>query len=206
MTRAGAGPIPPGVTHPDPLARFLDARARAIAAGAPFEGAAAVLASATPDAAPSVRWVLVKEVDADGFHVYTSYESRKARELDANPRAALAMHWPEIGEQFRIEGPVHRASGARSDAYFASRPRDSQLGAWASPQSRPIASREALLERVAEVRARFGDGPIPRPPSWGGLVVRPERIEHWIEGAARLHDRWRFERAADGWKMERLAP
>ncbi|MBX3273606.1 MAG: pyridoxamine 5'-phosphate oxidase [Sandaracinaceae bacterium] len=190
----------------DPIARFLDARSRAVAAGARLDGAAAVLATATPDGAPSVRWVLVKEAGEEGFFVYTSYESRKAAELEANPRAALAMHWPEIGEQFRVEGPVRRAPAAVSDAYFASRPRESQLGAWASPQSQPIASRAVLLERVRELEARFRDGPVPRPPSWGGYVVSPLRIEHWIEGAGRLHDRAVFERDAGGWKMHRLAP
>lgn len=192
---------------PDPIARFLDARARAVAAGAPFDATAAVLATASPEAVPSVRFVLVKDVGPEGFFVYTSYESRKAAELERNPRAALAMHWPEIGEQFRVEGPVRRASAAQSDAYFATRPRESQLGAWASPQSQPIASREALMDRVAAIEERFGDGPVPRPPTWGGYAVVPERIEHWVNGAARLHDRWVFERGGDGlWKMQRLAP
>ncbi|MEZ4337145.1 MAG: pyridoxamine 5'-phosphate oxidase [Sandaracinaceae bacterium] len=192
---------------PDPIARFLDARDRAVRAGAGFDGTAAVLATASPEGAPSVRWVLVKEVEPGGFFVYTSYDSRKGVELDLNPRASLAMHWPEIGEQFRIEGPVRRASAERSDAYFAGRPRDSQIGAWASPQSQPIASREALMARVDEISTRFGDEPVPRPPTWGGYVLVPERVEHWINGDARLHDRWVFERVDDGgWKMQRLAP
>ncbi|MCB9593177.1 MAG: pyridoxamine 5'-phosphate oxidase [Sandaracinaceae bacterium] len=199
--------MPGLVNETDPIALFLDARARAVAAGSPFDGTAAVLATASLDAAPSVRWVLVKEVGPEGFHVYTSYGSRKAAELEQNPRAALAMHWPEIGEQYRVEGPVERASAERSDAYFASRPRESQIGAWASPQSQPIASRDDLLARVRELEARFEGSPVPRPPEWGGFVLRPLRIERWVNGAARLHDRWVFERQGDGpWKVSRLAP
>jgi len=194
------------VPDPDPIARFLDSRRRAVEAGAGFGGTAAVLATATPDGAPSVRWVLVKEVGEDGLCVYTNYGSRKAAELDANPRAALAMHWPEIEEQFRFEGPVVRASAERSDAYFASRPRESQLGAWASPQSEPIASREALEARLVEARDRFEGADVPRPEGWGGYLLRPERIERWVSREARLHDRWVYVRDADGWKVQRLAP
>lgn len=195
-----------GVSDPDPIARFLDSRRRAVDAGAGFDGTAAVIATATPGGAPSVRWVLIKEVSEAGFFVYTNYGSRKAAELDANPRAALAMHWPEIEEQYRVEGPVTRATAERSDAYFASRPRDSQLGAWASPQSEPIASREALEARLEEARARFEGRAVPRPEGWGGYVVRPERVERWVSREARLHDRWVYVREGDAWKVERLAP
>ncbi|MGE0790984.1 MAG: pyridoxamine 5'-phosphate oxidase [Sandaracinaceae bacterium] len=190
----------------DPIARFLEVRSRAVAAGAGFDGTAAVLATATPDARPSVRWVLLKEAEPDGFYFYTNYESRKASELDANPRAALAIHWPEIGEQFRVEGSVERASPGRSDAYHAARPRESQLAAWASPQSRPIESREALLERLEAIRARFADGPVPRPPFWGGYRLVPERIERWTNGEHRLHDRWLYERDGEAWRVSRIGP
>lgn len=190
----------------DPIELFLRCRARAVEAGAGFEGTAAVLATATPDGVPSARAVLVKEVGQDGFFVYTNYESRKARELDANPRAALCIHWPEIGEQFRIEGPVERASEARSDVYFRSRPRESQLGAWASDQSRPIPSREYLLERLLSLRAEHEGRDVPRPPHWGGYRLIPHRIERWISGDHRLHDRLCYERTDAGWSEVRLAP
>jgi pyridoxamine 5'-phosphate oxidase len=190
----------------DPIALFLAERARAVSAGAEYEGAAAVLATATPDAVPSARFVLVKEVGEDGFFVYTNYTSRKARELDTNPRAALCFHWPETGVQFRIEGPVERATDARSDAYFASRPRESRIGAWASDQSAPIASRDVLLARYAEAQVRFGDGPIARPPGWGGYRIVAERIEHWVNGEHRLHDRVVYVRGERGWETVRLAP
>lgn len=193
-------------TAVDPIALFLSARAAAVRAGAPFEGTDAVLATATPDGVPSARFVLVKEVGADGFFVYTNYESRKARELDANPRAALAIHWPVTDVQFRVEGRVERAPAERSDAYFASRPRESQIGAWASRQSEPLPSREALLARFEEAGRRFGDAPVPRPPHWGGYRIVPDRIEHWQSGAHRLHDRFVYEREGDGWRVTRVSP
>ena len=127
-------------------------------------------------------------------------------ERHATDTAALAVHWPEIDEQFRIEGRVERASAERSDAYHAARPRRSQLAAWASPQSEPIASREALVARFDEVSARFGDGEVPRPEGWGGYRVVPERIEHWINGADRLHDRFAYVLEAGEWHEQRLAP
>lgn len=177
-----------------------------MAAGTGYEGTAAVLATATPDGVPSARFVLVKEVGPDGFYVYTNYLSRKARELDANASAALCFHWPEIGVQFRVEGRAERASDERSDAYFGSRPRDSRLGAWASDQSRAIASRAELLARFEEVKARFGEGPIPRPAHWGGYRIVADRIEHWVNGEHRLHDRIVYVRNPTGWHAERLAP
>lgn len=190
----------------DPIALFLERRAAAVDAGALFDGTKAVLATATSDGVPSARYVLVKEVGEYGFFVYTNYESRKARELDANPRASICVHWAEIDEQWRIEGTVERASAARSDAYFASRPRGSQLGAWASDQSRVIPGREVLLARLAEVTARHEGEDVPRPPHWGGYRVVPVAIERWINGEARLHDRFRYERSGDGWTVTRLAP
>ncbi len=192
--------------QPDPIALFLACRAEAVAAGAAHDGTAAVLATATPDGVPSARYVLVKEAEPDGFYVYTNYGSAKARDLDANPRASLCIHWPETGVQFRVVGPVERASAERSDAYFASRPRESQLGAWASAQSTPIASREALMAAFAEAEARFADRDVPRPAHWGGYVLRPTRVEHWENGDHRLHDRLRYERDGDGWRVTRLSP
>ncbi len=190
----------------DPIALFLACRAAAVEAGAPLDGTAAVLATASPDGVPSARFVLVKEVGEDGFFVYTNYESRKARELDANPRAALCVHWPEIGVQIRVEGRVERAPAERSDAYFAARPRESQLGAWASTQSQPIESREALLARFAALETQHEGLPVPRPPHWGGYRLVPERIEHWKNADHRLHDRFLYVREGAGWRVTRLAP
>jgi pyridoxamine 5'-phosphate oxidase len=190
----------------DPIALFLSCRADAVEAGAPMDGMIAVLATASSDGAPSARCVLVKEVGPEGFFVYTNYRSRKGTELDTNPRAALCMHWVETGIQFRIEGRVSRASRERSDAYFASRPRESQLAGWTSDQSQPLASREALLGRFAEIEARFEGRPVDRPEHWGGYRIEPERIEHWQNGAHRLHDRFLYVREGDGWRATRLAP
>lgn len=190
----------------DPIALFLACRAAAQAAGSPLDATMAVLATASASGVPSARFVLVKEVGAAGFFFYTNYESRKARELDENPRAALCMHWPETGVQFRAEGPVARASEAESEAYFASRPRESQLGAWASAQSQPIVSREALLSRFAAFETQFEGKPVPRPPHWGGYRLVPERIEHWQSADHRLHDRFLYEREGAGWRVTRLAP
>lgn len=190
----------------DPIALFLASRAEAVAAGAAHDGVAAVLATASPDGMPSARYVLVKEVGPDGFYVYTNYGSPKSRDLDANPRASLCIHWPETGVQFRVAGPVERASAERSDAYFASRPRESQLGAWASAQSTPIGSRDELMAAFTAAEARFAGGPVPRPATWGGYVLRPQRIEHWKAGDHRLHDRFLYERDGDGWRVTRLAP
>jgi pyridoxamine 5'-phosphate oxidase len=166
---------------------------------------AVALATATPGGAPSVRMVLLKRFDERGFVFHTNYESRKGLELAANPRAALLFHWDALGRQVRIEGSVRRASRSESEAYFRSRPRGGQLGAWASPQSRPIADRETLEETVAEADARF-DGDVPLPPRWGGFVLRPRAYEFWQHRDDRLHDRFRYRRARGGWVLERLAP
>lgn len=190
----------------DPIQLFLKCRQRAVEAGAGFEGTAAVLATASADGRPSARFVLVKDVGPEGFHVFTNYDSRKARELDENPWAALCFHWPEIGEQFRVEGPARRTDGATSDAYFASRPRDSQLGAWASDQSQPIPSREHLVQRMERFRLEHEGRPIPRPSHWGGYRIEPVHIEHWINGDHRLHDRFAYDRTDEGWSETRLAP
>lgn len=168
------------------------------------------MALATADAAgrPSVRMVLLKGHGADGFVFYTNREGRKAADLAANPAAALLFHWKSLRRQVRIEGPVTLATDAQSDAYFASRGRDSQLGAWASDQSRPLDSRATFEARFAEVTARFEGGDVPRPPFWGGYVVMPQRIELWQDRAHRLHERRVFIRDdnGNGWNEGLLFP
>jgi pyridoxamine 5'-phosphate oxidase len=148
----------------------------------------------------------VKEVEDDGFWFYTNEESAKGRDLAENPYAALCWHWPSEHVQFRVEGRVERATPERSDSYFALRPRISQVGAWASDQSRPLASRDELLERVRVIERKYEGVEIPRPPHWGGYRVIPERIEHWVEGEFRLHDRHVYVREAGAWTITRLCP
>jgi pyridoxamine 5'-phosphate oxidase len=157
---------------------------------------AMVVATATPDGRPSARVVLLKLLIADPGYVvfFTNYESRKGRELDANARAAAVLHWDAIGRQVRLEGPVLPSPAAESDAYFATRPIDSRIGAWASLQSGTLDSRQTLLDRVAETRARFPDD-VPRPPHWGGYRLWPDAVELWVEGASRIHDRARWQRS-----------
>jgi pyridoxamine 5'-phosphate oxidase len=166
---------------------------------------AVALATADARGRPSVRMVLLKGHDARGFVFYTNREGRKAAELAANPHAALLFHWKSLRRQVRIEGPVTLASDAESDAYFASRSRDSQLGAWASDQSRPLPDRNTFERRFEEASARF-PGPVPRPPFWGGYRVAPERIEFWTDRPHRLHERRLFERDGEGWREGLLYP
>jgi pyridoxamine 5'-phosphate oxidase len=183
---------------PDPLTqlrRWLDE--------APEERVA--LATATKRGAPSVRMVLLKGADERGLAFYTSYESRKGRELEENPRAALLVYWPEPGRQVRVEGDVERLPAEESDAYWTTRPPGSRVSAAASPQSSVVAGRAALDELVAGVRARFGDDP-PRPPTWGGFRLLPETYEFWQHRDDRLHDRLRYRRDDESWIVERLAP
>jgi pyridoxamine 5'-phosphate oxidase len=169
------------------------------------EPTAMVLATAQ-DGQPSARVVLLKEMDAQGFVFYSNRLSHKGRELAGNPQAALCFHWMPLHRQVRVRGRVHEVSDAEADAYFASRPRGSQIGAWASEQSAPLDSREALMARVAELEARFEGQDVPRPPHWGGWRLVPHDIEFWQEGEFRLHDRFVFTRAGDGWSRQRLNP
>jgi pyridoxamine 5'-phosphate oxidase len=167
---------------------------------------AMTLATVGADGAPDARMVLLKGFGADGFRFFTNYESSKGEQLAATPRAALILHWREVDRQVRIRGPVERLPEAESDAYFATRPRAAQLGAWASPQSRPLADRAELDARLKEMEARFGDGEVPRPPHWGGYVVQHDEVEFWQGQVGRLHDRFLYTRDGDGWRIERLGP
>ncbi|HEX6194382.1 MAG TPA: pyridoxamine 5'-phosphate oxidase [Jiangellaceae bacterium] len=188
----------------DPLVIFDEWFDEAVASGA-VEPNAMVLATADESGRPSARIVLLKGVDERGFAFYTNLESRKARELAANPQAALCLGWLELERQVRVEGTVEPVEREESEAYWGSRPRESQLSAWASPQSSVVASRADLERGVAEIAARFGDV-VPLPEFWGGLRVVPESVEFWQGGPGRLHDRLRFRRAGDGWTIERLGP
>jgi pyridoxamine 5'-phosphate oxidase len=185
---------------PDPLAQFA-----AWFEEAPGVRESMALASADPSGAPSVRMVLLKGFDERGFVFHTNYGSRKGRELDANPQAALLFYWRELGRQVRIEGSIERTSREDSEAYYRTRPPGARLSAWASPQSDPVADRGELEARVEEARARFGDDP-PLPEHWGGLRVVPVAYEFWVHDDDRLHDRFRYERDGDAWRIQRLAP
>ena len=167
---------------------------------------AMTLATVDAGGAPDARMVLLKGVDERGFRLFTNRDSNKAMQIAASPRAALVVYWRELDRQVRVRGPISELADEESDAYFASRPRDSQLGAWASPQSRPIASRTELDQHLDEVEARFADREVPRPPYWGGYLVEPEEVEFWQGRIGRLHDRFRYTRERSEWRIERLAP
>lgn len=190
---------------PDPLQQFHRWYGAARRLFFPLPNACA-LATATSDGKPDARMVLLKGADERGFVFYTNYESPKADQLDRNPRAVLVFHWAELFRQVRIEGPVERVSAEESDAYFASRPRGSQIGAWASKQSSALERREVLEDRVREFEQKFRGQPVPRPPFWGGYLVRPERIEFWQGRPSRLHDRILYTRDGQAWKITRLSP
>lgn len=191
---------------PDPVRQFNVWFDEAKDAGV-SQPEAVALATATGDGTPSVRMVLIKRADHDGFVFFTNYESRKGGELLANPRAALLFHWEPFGRQVRIEGAVERTTRSESEAYAHSRPRGSQLSALASPQSRPVESREFLERRVAELGDRYADRDVPLPDTWGGFRLTPETFEFWQHRNNRLHDRLRYARGADGsWRTQRLAP
>jgi pyridoxamine 5'-phosphate oxidase len=189
----------------DPLRRFGDWFEEAGRAGIAVPETM-TLATADADGAPSARMVLLKGVDDEGFVFYTGYVSRKARELTDNPRAALVFYWRPLGKQVRVEGRVERVSAAESAAYFATRPRGSQLAAWASQQSEPLAGREELDRRYAELEREYEGRDVPLPPHWGGFRLRPDAIEFWQHRDNRLHDRIRYTRAREGWRPELLSP
>jgi pyridoxamine 5'-phosphate oxidase len=172
----------------------------------PNDPDAMALATATPDGAPSVRMVLLKSYGPDGFLFYTNMDSRKGAELAANPRAALLFHWKSLRRQIRVEGPVEPVGDVEADAYFATRSRDSQLGAWASYQSRPLDARSTFEKRYEDMRRRFEGRDVPRPPRWGGFRVKPELIEFWDDRPHRLHERRIFTAGAGGWKEGLLYP
>lgn len=197
--------IPTTVTD-DPFALFATWFAEA-RVSEPNDGNAMALATADAQGRPSVRMVLLKGHGPDGFIFYTNFEGRKARELQENPQAALLFHWKSLRRQIRIEGPVEPVDDATADAYFASRSRDSQLGAWASDQSRPLADRATFEARFAQVEARFAGQDVPRPPHWSGLRVVPRAMEFWLDRAHRLHERSRYEAdGAGGWRSGLLYP
>jgi pyridoxamine 5'-phosphate oxidase len=189
----------------DPIAQFQAWYAEAVAAGLPL-AEAITLATASPEGKPSARMVLLRAYDERGFVFYTNYDSRKARELAANPQAALVLYWQPLDRQVRIEGRVERVSPEQSDAYWRGRPRDSQLGAWASPQSQVLPGRQILQDLLEEVEARYVGTEIPRPPGWGGFRVVPDTLEFWQARGGRLHDRLRYRQTVTGWLLERLAP
>jgi pyridoxamine 5'-phosphate oxidase len=197
--------LDPAHVVPDPVEQFRAWFQEAREAGI-YEPEAMTVSTVSADGRPASRYVLLRGLDERGFAFYTNYQSAKGRELTERPQAALTFGWLPMHRSVRIEGAVERLPEQESDAYFASRPRAAQISAWASPQSTVIAGREALDRAVLELEARFAGQEVPRPPHWGGFVVAPARVEFWQGRSGRLHDRLRYERDGDGWRIERLAP
>jgi pyridoxamine 5'-phosphate oxidase len=195
-----------GAVEADPFAQFHRWFDEARANAAVLEPNAMTLATVDGQGHPAARIVLLKGFDERGFVFYTNYESAKGRQLEAHPYAALVFFWAVLERQVRVTGGVTFASDEESNAYFASRPRGSQLGAWASTQSAPVSGRAELEARLAETTARFGEGVVPKPPRWGGYRVAPDAVEFWQGRPDRLHDRLRYVRAGGGWQIERLCP
>jgi len=200
-----ASGLPEAASHMDPIELFGDWLAAAEESGILLPESVA-LATATKDSRPSVRMVLLKGVDERGFVFYTNYGSRKADELEANPQAALCFHWAVLHRQVRVAGTVERISEEESAEYFASRPKATRLGAWASKQSQPLSGRNQLEKRMREAQERFSGDDVPLPSFWGGYRLNPEEIEFWQGRADRLHDRLVFTRSDDGWDTARLYP
>ena len=192
------------MTDESPIKRYLRAAGRAQAQG--IDTAPVALATADAGGRPAVRIVLIRHVDEHGFVFHTNYHSRKAADMRGNPRAALCFFWPTLEEQIRVEGAIEQISGAESDAYFAGRPRGSQIGAWASDQSAELASPELLASRTRELEQRFAGQQVPRPPHWGGIRVIPETIEFWYGRPNRLHERLLYVKDGAGWRLLQLYP
>ena len=190
---------------PDPIKQFQSWLNDAMAAKLPLPEAM-TLATATPDGKPSARMILLKQVDADGFVFFTNYRSAKAEQLDANPYAAMVFYWAVLDRQVRVEGSVVKTSAQESRDYFKTRPRESQIGAWASAQSEAISGRDVLEQRAKELEALYCDRDVDCPEHWGGYRLKPERIEFWKSRVGRLHDRILYQRSGDGWTITRLAP
>jgi pyridoxamine 5'-phosphate oxidase len=199
MSDARARPLRRSDLNPEPLKQFREWYAEA-------GNDAVALATATRDGRPSARMVLLKGADERGFVFHSSYESRKARELAENPRAALLFYWHDLGRQVRVEGDVEQVDRGESETYFKTRPRGGQLAAWTSSQSEPIGTRDELEERFAELEMTFEGDEVPLPPHWGGFRLVPETYEFWQHRENRLHDRFRYRRNGDDWVIERLSP
>ncbi len=190
---------------PDPLAQFALWYEEAQQSTVVLPHAMA-LATADAQGRPSARMVLLKECDQRGFVFYTNSNSHKGRDLSQNPRAALVFHWEPLRKQVRVEGAVERVTSEEADAYFATRPRGSQLGAWASPQSESISDRTALERETDQLEAHYAERDVPRPPHWNGYRVCPDTLEFWVDRASRLHDRFEYRRSPQGWQIRQLAP
>lgn len=194
------------IKDPDPIAEYQEFFARALRQEGEKCATAATLATADLEARPAARVVLIKHVDERGFVFYTNLESRKSNEVRQNPRVALCIYWSSLDKQIRVEGKIEPVSEEEADAYFDSRPRGSQLGAWTSKQSAPLASRKELMTRYLKIQARFAGKGVPRPTFWGGFRVVPDRMEIWHNQTHRLHDRFLYLRTEAGWSVQRLYP